>query len=101
MNKEEAIREIERTIEQVSVYLPADDEWIIALTLAIAALHAQADTAPNDPLTLEELRKMDGEPVWTVTIGVDGSGRWELCTCEMVTACPLRKVLRCVIASGR
>lgn len=55
---------------------------------------------PNDPLTLEEMLEMDGEPVWTVTLSVEGSGRWELCTCEMVTACPLHKVLRCVTAVG-
>lgn len=30
------------------------------------------------PLTLEQLRGMDGEPVFTKTIGVVGSGRWEL-----------------------
>lgn len=54
----------------------------------------------NDPMTLDELRKMDGEPVWTVTIGVSGSGRWELCTCETVCTCPLHKVLRCVTADG-
>lgn len=34
--------------------------------------------APNDPLTLEQLREMKGQPVWTVTTGLDGSGRWEL-----------------------
>ena len=33
---------------------------------------------PNEPLTLEELREMKGQPVWTVTTGLDGSGRWEL-----------------------
>ena len=55
---------------------------------------------PNAPLTLEELREMDGEPVWTVTIGLEGSGRWELCTCEMITACPIHKVLRCVASNG-
>ena len=55
---------------------------------------------PNAPLTLEELREMEGEPVWTITIGIEGSGRWELCTCEVVTACPLHKVLRCVTSSG-
>ena len=32
----------------------------------------------NEPLTLEELREMKGQPVWTVTTGLDGSGRWEL-----------------------
>lgn len=29
---------------------------------------------PNDPLTLEELREMDGEPVWGAFS--DGSGRY-------------------------
>ena len=33
---------------------------------------------PNEPLTMEELREMKGQPVWTVTTGLDGSGRWEL-----------------------
>ena len=28
-------------------------------------------TPENKPLTLDELRQMDGEPVWTVTIGCD------------------------------
>lgn len=81
MNKEEAIKEIERTIEQVSVYLPADDEWIISLTLVIAALHAQTDTAPNDPLTLEELRKMIGEPLWVVPLGKEPDWKpcWVIC----------------------
>ena len=55
---------------------------------------------PNAPLTLGELRQMDGEPVWTVTTGVSSSGRWELCTCETVCACPMHKVLRCVTADG-
>jgi len=32
--------------------------------VAIAALRAQQDAEANDPLTLDELRGMDGEPVW-------------------------------------
>lgn len=32
-----------------------------ALDMAITAL-----SPPNEPLTLEELREMDGEPVWVV-----------------------------------
>ncbi len=36
-----------------------------ALYMAITALHKQAE-AENKPLTLDELRKMDGEPVWIV-----------------------------------
>ena len=54
----------------------------------------------NDPLTPEQLQKMDGDPVWTITLGTENSGRWELCSCEVVTACPLHKVLRCVTAAG-
>ena len=34
---------------------------------------------PNDPLTLEELRKLEGEPIWTVDLP-GGRGRWEICT---------------------
>lgn len=41
-------------------------------TAALAALKEER------PLTLTELRQMDGEPVWTVTSGVEGSGRWEI-----------------------
>lgn len=32
---------------------------------ALAALLTQREIEKNDPLTLEELREMDGEPVWT------------------------------------
>ena len=75
-----------------------------ALWAAISALRQQETVTNrnglNEPLTLDELRHMDGEPVWTVTAGVSGSGRWELCTCETVCACPLHKVLRCVTADG-
>ena len=34
-----------------------------ALDMAISALRQQ-DARKNDPLTLDELRQMDGEPVW-------------------------------------
>ena len=33
-------------------------------------------TPPNEPLTLEELREMDGEPVWVQTPGIPKYGRW-------------------------
>ena len=36
-----------------------------ALNMAIAAL-----SPPNEPLTLEQLREMDGEPVWVVPRGM-------------------------------
>ena len=41
--------------------------------LVLAALRAQQQS--NDPLTQEELRKMDGEPVWCV----DGTGNVAWC----------------------
>lgn len=37
-----------------------------AAKLALAALRAQEERERNDPLTLEDLREMDGEPVWVV-----------------------------------
>lgn len=33
---------------------------------------------PNDPLTLEELREMDGEPVWVQSPGVPEYGSWRI-----------------------
>ena len=35
-----------------------------AIDMAIATL-----SPPNEPLTLEQLREMDGEPVWIVDVG--------------------------------
>ena len=32
----------------------------------------------NDPLTLDKLRKMDGEPVWVQSPGVPEYGRWAI-----------------------
>ena len=33
-------------------------------------------TSPNEPLTIEQLREMDGEPVWVQTPGIPQYGRW-------------------------
>lgn len=35
-----------------------------AVDMALSALRAQAEAEKNEPLTLDELREMDGEPVW-------------------------------------
>ena len=43
-----------------------------ALWMAISALRAQQQAEANKPLTLDELRQMDGEPVWVEF--QDGSG---------------------------
>lgn len=71
----------------------------IALLLCLSDIPT-VTLPPNDPLPLEQLREMDGGPVWTVTIGMEGLGRWELCTSKIVTVCPLHRVLRCVVATG-
>lgn len=41
---------------------------IEALDMAIHALRAQQEQERNEPLTLKELRQMDGEPVWVVNV---------------------------------
>ena len=45
--------------------------------MAISALRQQdvadKDAGKNEPLTLDELREMDGEPVWLVN---QNGGRW-------------------------
>ena len=33
-------------------------------------------TQPNEPLTLDELREMDGEPVWGKSLITDKPGEW-------------------------
>jgi len=45
---------------------------------AISALRAQAGAERNDPLTLDELRQMDGEPVWVCSPGLEDGMAWAL-----------------------
>ena len=53
-----------------------------ALDMAISALRQQdvadKDVGKNEPLTLDELREMDGEPVWVQSPGVPEYGRWAI-----------------------
>ena len=45
--------------------------------------HMPALTPPNEPLTLEQLREMDGEPVWVedvkhwALIDIEKGGQWD------------------------
>ena len=39
---------------------------------------SQRTIKENQPLTLDELRKMDGEPVWVQSPGVPEYGRWAI-----------------------
>lgn len=76
MNREEAIRWMEEEKSSFE-HAPAlngcqmTKEWQDAIdvySMAIAALRQQETVTNrnglNEPLTLDELRKMDGEPVW-------------------------------------
>lgn len=53
------------------------DEQEDALDRAISAWNRRAQPA-NEPLTLEQLREMDGEPVWTVNVSSTKDGTWEM-----------------------
>ena len=50
--------------------------------MAISALrqqeHFREVTKKVEPLTLDELRQMDGEPVWVQSPGVPEYGRWAI-----------------------
>lgn len=61
--------------------------------IILAALKEQAERENPKPLTLDEMKQMNGEPVWTVTNGVDGSGRWELIAFTTLCASPFHQVI--------
>lgn len=67
----------EKAYQYFVIAVPENEEQAKAYFWARKALQPTL-TPPNEPLTLEELREMKGQPVWTVTTGLDGSGRWEL-----------------------
>ena len=76
-----------RAIEQLKQAMEACELGALSLPDQIDALmdagkavlqEVSTLTPPNEPLTLEQLREMKGQPVWTVTTGLKGSGRWEL-----------------------
>lgn len=74
MTREEAIKWIEQISER---YIHGGDDDFDAkrreaLNMAIKALRTRKFTLPNDPLTLEQLLEMDGEPVWVQYGQYDG-----------------------------
>ena len=71
MTNEEAIKILEYPVKKWSMEWDEREDGLSyyeALDLAISALRQRdvtnKDVGKNDPLTLDELRKMDGEPVW-------------------------------------
>ena len=71
MTYEDAIKTLEVAIAEVEWEYPM--EYAAALDMAIKALQAQQEAEKNEPLTLDELREMDGVPVWLVN---QNGGRW-------------------------
>ena len=73
MTREEAIKILEYPVKKWSMEWDEREDGLSyyeALDLAISALrqqdHFREATKKVEPLTLDELRKMDGEPVWVV-----------------------------------
>ena len=75
MTREEAIKILEYPVKKWSMEWDEREDGLSyyeALDLAISALRQQETVTNrnglNEPLTLDELRKMDGEPVYSVEI---------------------------------
>ena len=72
----------EEAIEAIKCNWPDSRYTILreALDMAVKALEDVADknVGKNEPLTLDELRKMDGKPVWVQSPGVPEYGRWAI-----------------------
>lgn len=56
---------------------PDDESWGYAVPAEVIE-NAPTLTLPNEPLTLEELREMDGEPVYIVIDGMEPLKMWGL-----------------------
>ena len=71
MDRKEAILRIKEHMKHHGIGKYPHLKLKEALDMAIAPL-----PQPNEPLTLEQLREMDGEPVWVQTPGIPKYGRW-------------------------
>ena len=78
MTIEEAIKILEYPVKKWSMEWDEREDGLSyyeALDMAISALrqqeHFREATKKAEPLTLDELRKMDGEPVWCVSLGAE------------------------------
>lgn len=77
MNEREAIERIRdhMKVHRIGEYLHI--KLAEALNMAISALRAQAAPPPNDPLTLEELRRWMGSRCGRNTTKLGGSFQWK------------------------
>lgn len=71
------------TPEEVALYVKCEAQRVSKRELELAAenerLRAQLEQAEDTYLTLDELRQMDGEPVWIEDIEQPKSSAWRLC----------------------
>ena len=76
MTREDAIKVLRTESVEIGGNAVSVARWLTALDVAVKALeddnHFREVTKKVEPLTLDELRKMDGEPVWVEF--QDGSG---------------------------
>ena len=70
MTIEEAIKVLRTESVEIGGNAVSVTRWLTALDVAIKALEDVPDifVGKNEPLTLDELRQMDGEPVYCVEI---------------------------------
>ena len=76
MTGEEAIKELQSYAEHSRGDL--NDAFEMAISALRQQEHFREVTKKVEPLTLDELRKMDGEPVWVQSPGVPEYGRWAI-----------------------
>lgn len=74
MTKDDAVTIIER-LAHTEAKWPGTEDTLEALSMAVNALQT-TPALRNDPLTIEQLQEMDGEPVWIVEH--PDWGHWEL-----------------------
>ena len=67
MTQDDAVIVIER-LAHTEAKWPGTEDTLEALSMAVNALQT-TPALRNDPLTIEQLQEMDGEPVWVTPLG--------------------------------
>ena len=80
MTREEAIKVLRTESVEIGGNAVSVARWLTALDVAVKELEdvTDKDVGKNEPLTLDELREMDGEPVWVQSPGIPEYGRWAI-----------------------
>ena len=67
MTQDDAVTVIER-LAHTEAKWPGTEDTLEALSMAVNAIQT-TPALRNDPLTIEQLQEMDGEPVWVTPLG--------------------------------